>query len=140
MRETEFLAALARRSGCGILLDINNLYVNQFNHAEDAELALDDLVALPAGTIGEMHLAGHLDAGDDVTGRVLIDHHGAAVAEPVWALYESALRKLAGHGVPIPTLIEWDTDVPPLDTLLAERRRAIDHAWHALREPDHAIA
>ncbi|WP_342050754.1 MULTISPECIES: MNIO family bufferin maturase [unclassified Cupriavidus] len=151
MRETEFLAALARRTGCGILLDINNLYVNQFNHAEDAQCALDDLADLPAGTIGEIHVAGHLAAGDDATGRVLIDHHGAPVAEPVWALYEAALRKLCcGEGVAIPTLIEWDTDVPPLDVLLEERRRAIDHAWHAMRphavdpriakETGHAIA
>ncbi|RLK33560.1 MNIO family bufferin maturase [Cupriavidus plantarum] len=146
MKETEFLAALARRTGCGILLDINNLYVNQFNHGEDAHRALDDLAALSTGTIGEIHLAGHLEAGDDATGRVLIDHHGAAVAEPVWALYEAAIARLCrGDGVAIPTLIEWDTDVPPLDVLLAERRLAVDHAWHAMRpvvtrEDGHAIA
>lgn len=132
MRETQFLAELARRSGCGILLDINNLYVNQFNHGEDAHVALDDLAQLPAGTIGELHLAGHLAQGD-----VLIDHHGARVADAVWQLYEAAVQRFAM----VPTLIEWDTDVPPLDVLLDERQRAIGHARHVLLQgDDHVIA
>jgi len=137
MRETEFLAALAQRTGCGILLDVNNLYVNQRNHGEDALAALDDLAALPAGTVGEMHLAGHLVDGD-----VLVDHHGARVADPVWRLYEAAVQRLARDGVlDVPTLIEWDTDIPPLDVLRDERQRAMDHAARALAsEVDHAPA
>lgn len=137
MRETEFLAALARRTGCGILLDLNNLYVNQFNHREDAQLALADMAALPAGTVGEIHLAGHLAQGD-----LLIDHHGARVAEPVWALYEAALRMLPRHGEgSVPTLIEWDTEVPPLSVLLDERQRAMTRAHRALRnEASHVIS
>lgn len=112
MSEAEFLAALAKRSGCGLLLDINNLYVNQCNHQEDALAAI---AALAVGSVGEIHLGGHL-----VTPLALIDHHGAAVAEPVWALYEAALRRFG----PVPTLIEWDTDLPPLDMLLDEAAKA----------------
>lgn len=112
MSEAEFLAELAARSGCGILLDINNLYVNQCNHGEDALAAI---AALAVGSVGEIHLAGHL-----VTPHAVIDHHGAAVAEPVWRLYEAALARFGA----VPTLIEWDTDVPPLAELLAEADKA----------------
>ncbi|MYN08097.1 MNIO family bufferin maturase [Pseudoduganella aquatica] len=112
MSEAEFLAALARRTGCGLLLDINNLYVNQCNHGEDALAAI---AAIAPGTVGEFHLAGHLATPDAV-----IDHHGAQVAAPVWALYEAALRRFG----PLPTLIEWDTDIPALDVLLAEADKA----------------
>ncbi|TWI65302.1 hypothetical protein IP91_02710 [Pseudoduganella lurida] len=110
--ETAFLAELARRTGCGILLDVNNLYVNQCNHGEDALAALG---AIPRGLVGEIHLGGHLVTADGV-----IDHHGAAIAEPVWTLYEAAIARFGA----VPTLIEWDTDVPPLDVLLAEAARA----------------
>lgn len=112
MSEAQFLAALSRRSGCQILLDINNLYVNQCNHGEDA---LRALTALAPGSVGEIHLAGHL-----VTPQAVIDHHGAAVSAPVWALYRAALRRFGA----LPTLIEWDTDVPALDILLAEAAKA----------------
>ncbi|NML31746.1 MNIO family bufferin maturase [Paraburkholderia antibiotica] len=114
--ETELLAELARRTGCGVLLDVNNLYVNQCNHGEDAWRALD---AFAPGMVRELHLAGH-----EVDGDVVVDHHGAAVAEPVWALYAQALRRFG----PVPTLIEWDTNLPPLDTLLDEARKARDVA------------
>ncbi|PLZ02404.1 hypothetical protein CY652_11010 [Burkholderia sp. WAC0059] len=110
--ETAFLAELARRTGCGVLLDVNNLYVNQCNHGEDALAAMD---ALPREAVGEVHLAGHR-----VTGAAVIDDHGSRVAPPVWALYEAALRRFGD----VPTLIEWDTDVPPLDILLDEARLA----------------
>ncbi|NVE00430.1 DUF692 family multinuclear iron-containing protein [Massilia sp. BJB1822] len=116
MSEAQFLAELVRRTGCGLLLDVNNLYVNQINHGEDALAAMD---ALPAGSIGEIHLAGHLR-----TPEVLIDHHGDKVAEPVWQLYEAALQRF---GV-LPTLIEWDTDIPALDILLAEAAQATHRA------------
>lgn len=112
MSEAEFLAELARRSGCGILLDVNNLYVNQRNHGEDA---LQAIAALAPGSVGEIHLGGHLETLDAV-----IDHHGAAVAAPVWALYRAALARF---GV-LPTLVEWDTDLPPLAVLLGEADQA----------------
>jgi uncharacterized protein (UPF0276 family) len=110
--ETELLAELARRTGCGVLLDVNNLYVNQCNHGEDALAAL---AALRPGDVGEIHLGGHL-----VTPAALVDHHGAAVAPEVWALYRAALARFGR----VPSLIEWDTDIPPLEMLLDEAREA----------------
>ncbi|MGO4478543.1 DUF692 family multinuclear iron-containing protein [Massilia sp. 2TAF26] len=116
MSEAEFLAALARRTGCGILLDVNNLYVNQCNHGEDALAALDALSSLaPPGAVGELHLGGHL-----VAGHAVIDHHGDRVAPPVWALYREALARFGA----VPALIEWDTDVPALEVLLEEAAMA----------------
>ncbi|NNG24497.1 MNIO family bufferin maturase [Telluria aromaticivorans] len=112
MSEAQFLAELARRTGCAILLDVNNLYVNQHNHGEDALAAI---AALPVGSVGEIHLAGHL-----ATPLALVDHHGAAVAEPVWELYRAALQRFGR----VPTLVEWDADIPPLDVLLAEAAKA----------------
>lgn len=112
MSEAEFMAALARRTGCGLLLDVNNLYVNQCNHGEDALAAL---AAIAPGTVGEIHLAGHL-----VTPDAVIDHHGAAVDPQVWALYQAALARFGRQ----PTLIEWDTDIPALEVLLGEARKA----------------
>lgn len=112
MSEAEFLAELARRTGCGVLLDVNNFYVNQHNHGEDALAAI---AVLPVGSVGEIHLAGHL-----ATPLALVDHHGAAVAEPVWELYRAALARFGR----VPTLVEWDADVPPLEILLAEAARA----------------
>ncbi|WEF35802.1 MNIO family bufferin maturase [Pseudoduganella chitinolytica] len=112
MGEAAFLNALARRTGCGLLLDINNLYVNQCNHGEDALAAL---AAIDPGLVGEIHLGGHR-----VTPGAVIDDHGSAVAEPVWQLYEAALRRFGA----VPTLVEWDSDVPPLPVLLAQAQRA----------------
>lgn len=113
--EAEFLNELAARSGCGILLDVNNLYVNQRNLAVDAAAQID---AIAPQHVGEIHLAGHL-----VTPTVLIDHHGAQVASEVWTLYARALRRCGR----VPTLIEWDTDLPPLDVLLEEAALATRH-------------
>jgi uncharacterized protein len=112
MSEAEFLAELVRLTGCGVLLDVNNLYVNQRNHGEDALAAL---ATLPVGCVGEIHLAGHLE-----TDRAVIDHHGAAVAGPVWSLYRAALERFGR----VPTLVEWDTDIPDLDVLLREAAQA----------------
>ena len=112
MSEAQFLAALAARTGCGLLLDINNLYVNQCNHGEDALAALQ---AIAPGTVGELHLGGHL-----VTPQAVIDHHGVAVAAPVWQLYQAALERFGA----VPTLIEWDTDIPPLAVLMEEAAKA----------------
>ena len=116
MSEAEFLNLLVQRTGCGILLDINNLYVNQVNHGESAQEALTTLQLLPANSIGEIHLAGHL-----VTDTGLVDHHGCRVDPAVWSLYEQA-RHIFGDQ--IPTLIEWDTDIPALQTLLDEAGQA----------------
>ncbi|MBB3256116.1 hypothetical protein F4827_000942 [Paraburkholderia bannensis] len=110
--EAAFLAELARRTGCGVLLDVNNLYVNQRNHGEDA---LEAISALPREIVGELHLAGHR-----VTPAAVIDDHGARVAPEVWSLYDAALHRFGA----VPTLIEWDTAVPPLDVLLDEARQA----------------
>lgn len=112
MSEAEFMAELASRTGCALLLDVNNLYVNQCNHGEDALAAI---AAIAPGSVGEIHLAGHL-----VTPQAVVDHHGDVVAEPVWALYKAALARFGR----LPTLIEWDTDVPALDVLLGEARKA----------------
>jgi uncharacterized protein (UPF0276 family) len=120
MGETDFLARLARRTGCGVLLDVNNLYVNQCNHGEDAGAAMDALAGLVPG---EIHLAGHL-----VTPESVIDHHGDRVAPAVWDLYAEAVRRF---GV-VSTLIEWDTDIPPLEVLLDEAARARRAAREAL--------
>ena len=113
--EAEFLAELARRTGCGVLLDVNNLYVNEINHGEDPVAAIAAIAALPPGSVGEIHLGGHL-----VTEVGLVDHHGDRVAPPVWDLYRAALARFGA----VPTLVEWDTDLPALDVLLDEAARA----------------
>ncbi len=110
--ELEFIAELARRTGCGVLLDINNLYVNAINHGFDALHAFD---ALRKETIREIHLAGHSSAAD-----CLIDDHGSRVTAKVWDLYSAAIQKFGQ----IPTLIEWDTDIPDLQVLLDEAHKA----------------
>jgi uncharacterized protein len=112
--EADFLAEVARRTGCGILCDVNNIYVNARNFGLDA---LGYLHALPAALIGEIHLAGHSEAED---ADILIDDHGCRVAEPVWQLYAEALRRFG----PVPALIEWDVNLPALEILLDEARHA----------------
>jgi len=112
--EEEFLAETARRTSCGILCDINNIYVSARNFAFDPIAYLD---ALPAEAIGEIHLAGHHVADDT---DILIDDHGSRIAQPVWELHAAALRRF---GL-VPTLIEWDTNLPPLNVLLGEARHA----------------
>lgn len=116
MTEWQFLAELAQRSGCGILLDVNNVYVSAQNHGFDADAYI---AALPTTLIQEIHLAGHT-AVDDDDGRLLIDTHDAPVADPVWELYR---RTIARTG-PLPTLIEWDSQLPALDRLITEARHA----------------
>ncbi|HVG81330.1 MAG TPA: DUF692 domain-containing protein [Methylomirabilota bacterium] len=114
--EPEFLGELARRTGCGLLLDLNNLYVSACNLGFDAGTAL---AGYPRERIAEIHLAGH--AVQEIDGVDLrIDDHGSAVPEPVWALYECALD-LVG---PRPTLIEWDTALPPPEVLLDQAELA----------------
>jgi uncharacterized protein (UPF0276 family) len=110
--EWEFVAQVAHRTGCGVLLDLNNVYVSASNHGFDASTYLR---AIPAAAVEEFHLAGHTD-----TGSLLIDSHGAPVGDAVWALYAEALERFGA----LPTLVEWDTDIPPLSVLLDEARKA----------------
>lgn len=114
--EPEFLCALVRQTGCGLLCDVNNIYVSGHNLGFDPAAYLE---ALPADALGELHVAGH--AVNDADGRsVLIDDHGSPVVEEVWTLYGRALARFG----PVPTLVEWDTNIPPLAVLLAEAARA----------------
>lgn len=112
MPEWEFLAAVAERADCGILLDLNNVFVSAHNHGLDAHKYVD---ALPSARIFEIHLAGPSESGE-----LLVDTHDSPVREEVWRLYERALRR---HG-PISTLIEWDDRIPPLAELAEEAGRA----------------
>lgn len=112
LNEWEFLAEVALAAGCGILLDVNNIYVSAVNHGFDA---LRYLSAIPRRAVQEIHLAGF-----DRLGDLLIDTHGKLVAEPVWALYREALARFGA----VPTLIEWDTDIPELGVLLGEAEKA----------------
>src|SRR5262249_51698001 len=120
MAEPEFLAALVKRTGCGLLCDINNIYVSARNLGFDPQ---PYLAALPVSAIGEFHLAGH--SVNQAEGQeILIDDHGSPVAAPVWALYRTANRRFG----PRPTLVEWDSRLPALCTLLeqaAGRRAAL---------------
>lgn len=113
--ETDFLGELVRRSGCGLLLDVNNVYVSSHNLGEDPLVYLD---SFPLHAVTEIHLAGH--APDDTGTALLIDSHDAPVADPVWSLYRHVLSRAGVR----PTLIERDGDVPSFTTLLAERERA----------------
>jgi uncharacterized protein (UPF0276 family) len=125
--EAEFIREVACRTGCGILCDVNNIYVSAWNFGFDP---FDYLEALPIAAIGEIHLAGHLTA-EDVD--ILIDDHGSRVAQPVWELHAAALRRFG----PVPTLIEWDTDLPALGVLLDEAHHA-EKLAHADRRADAA--
>ncbi len=112
MPEWEFLSQIARRADCGILLDVNNIYVSARNHGFSADAYL---AGVPVDRVAQYHLAGHWDRGD-----ILIDTHEGQVSEPVWELYRKAVRRFGE----VPTLIEWDEGVPELDVLLAESARA----------------
>lgn len=122
--EAAFLNALAEKTGCGILLDVNNLYVNQCNHGADAIAMIE---AIAPRHVLEIHLAGHMR-----TDLATVDHHGARVSAEVWALYARALRR-CGH---VASLIEWDTNVPALDVLLDE----VSHARSASHEATDLVA
>lgn len=114
--EHEFLGELVRRTGCGLLCDVNNVFVTCGNLGQDPAAYL---AALPSDAIGEIHLAGH--SSNDVDGRIiLIDDHGSRVSPEVWDLYGQAVARFG----PRPTLIEWDTDIPVLPVLLDEAARA----------------
>jgi uncharacterized protein (UPF0276 family) len=117
MSEVEFLREVVQRTACGLLLDVNNVFVQATNHGFEPRAYLD---SFPAEHVGEIHLGGHAEDQDDDGSALLIDDHGRAVADPVWGLYAHALARTG----PTPTLIEWDNDVPSWPTLLAEAARA----------------
>jgi uncharacterized protein len=129
--EEQFLGELVRRTGCQLLLDVNNVFVNALNQQSimprDRAFALHEatvfLDGLPASAVGEMHLAGHCEMAD-----IVIDDHGSAVCEEVWQLYQHAVRR-SGDA---PALIEWDTAIPEIDVLLAQAERADKTALEAL--------
>jgi uncharacterized protein (UPF0276 family) len=117
MDEVTFLTEIARRTGCGLLLDVNNVFVSATNQNWDARAYID---AFPLDAVGEIHLGGHDEDMDDHGAPLLIDSHGREVVDPVWALYAHTIARSG----PRPTLIEWDTDVPDWPTLRAEAERA----------------
>lgn len=117
LSEIEFIAEIARRTGCGLLLDVNNVFVSCRNHNMDPDAYID---TFPVEHVGEIHLAGHDERRDDTGAPLLIDAHGSPVINRVWKLYERAIS-LTG---PVPTLIERDANVPPIADLLAEASRA----------------
>ena len=115
--EIEFLKEIVKRTGCGLLLDVNNVYVSCTNHQRNPESYIDKF---PIEAVGEIHLGGHAPDEDDLGNPLLIDAHDREVIEDVWTLYERTISKCG----PIPTLIEWDNDVPSWDVLYAEAMRA----------------
>jgi len=120
LTEWEFLAALVAQADCGLLLDVNNVYVSARNHGFDPH---EYITALPADRVGQVHLAGHDDRGTH-----LLDTHDHPVADPVWDLYALAIERFG----PVSTLIEWDDAIPPLEVLLAERDKAAALAQRTL--------
>jgi uncharacterized protein (UPF0276 family) len=115
--EADFIAEVVRRSGCGLLLDVNNVYVSCVNHQRDPLAYLD---ALPLHAVGEIHLAGFAEDCDSLGDRLLIDDHGAPIDQAVWSLYRQVLQRIG----PIATLIERDNQVPSFEVLLAEAQHA----------------
>jgi uncharacterized protein (UPF0276 family) len=131
--ETTFLTELAARSGCGLLVDVNNIYVNALNErlagstADAALSCIQWLDQIPPHAVGELHVAGHVNCGD-----VVIDDHGSRVSGEVWQIYRHAQQRFGG----VPALVEWDTDIPPLAVLLGEaaKARAISNANENISE------
>lgn len=119
LAEPDFFNQLTRQTGCGLLLDVNNLVVNALNESRDEARAVQTacawIDAVDAASVGELHLAGY-HAGEDI----VIDDHGSAVHEPVWQVFRHAVQRLG----PRPSLVEWDTDLPSLDVLMAEAAKA----------------
>jgi uncharacterized protein (UPF0276 family) len=115
--EADFIAEIAQRTGCALLLDVNNVFVSATNHGYDPRAYL---AAFPLDRVGEIHLAGHAPQSDEDGRPLLIDDHGSPIIEDVWALYADVIAKTG----PLPTLIERDNDVPPLAAIVAQARRA----------------
>ncbi len=117
LAEIDFLTEITQRTGCGLLLDVNNVFVSAVNQQTDADSYID---GFPLHLVGEIHLGGHEDDADESGAPLLIDSHSREVIDPVWALYERTVMR----GGPKPTLIEWDNDVPDWPVLASEARRA----------------
>lgn len=131
--EAQFLSEVVARTGCGLLLDVSNAYVCGVNHGSDPMALID---GLPLHAVGEIHLAGFAVDGDGDAAPLLIDDHGSAVHEAVWDLYRRVIDRLG----PTPTLVEWDNDVPPLASLLAQAGRAdAVMATRAEKQPLHRL-
>ena len=135
MSETDFIRAVARRTGCGLLLDVNNVFVSAINHGFPA---LDYLSDFPLANVDEIHLAGHAEQSDDEGEPLLIDSHDGPVADAVWKLYEIVVSRCG----PVPTLVEWDSNIPDWPVLKAEAAaaQAILDRCHILGEGRHAAA
>ena len=135
MSETDFIRAIAQRTGCGLLLDVNNVFVSATNQGFSA---LEYLADFPLSRVGEIHLAGHAEQADDEGDLLLIDSHDGPVADAVWKLYAIVI----GQCGPIPTLIEWDSNIPDWPILKAEAAAAqaiLDrHASITVRGQSHA--
>jgi len=134
MSEADFIRAVARRTGCGLLLDVNNVFVSATNHGFSAQ---DYLANFPLAAVGEIHLAGHAQQSDDEGDPLLIDSHDRPVADAVWRLFESVVEQAPA----IPTLIEWDGDIPEWARLRAEAAAAqaiLDRAAARHARPGHA--
>ena len=117
IEETEFLAEVARRTGCGLLLDVNNVFVAATNHQMDASAYLK---RFPVQWVREIHLSGHSETIDDAGAPLLIDSHDTPVKDPVWALYADLIGRIG----PVASLVEWDNDVPEWPVLRAEAEAA----------------
>jgi uncharacterized protein (UPF0276 family) len=117
MSETDFIREVVRRTGCDLLLDVNNVFVSATNHGYSALAYLTDF---PLGHVGEIHLAGHSEQADDEGDLLLIDSHDGPVADAVWKLFEIVI----GQCGPIPTLVEWDSNIPDWPVLKAEAAAA----------------
>lgn len=136
MSESEFIRAIVRRTGCGLLLDVNNVFVSATNHGTSA---LDYLADFPLADVGEIHLAGHAEQADDEGALLLIDSHDGPVADGVWRLFEIVL----GRCGPRPTLVEWDSNIPDWPVLKAEATAAQNlldrHAGRSITDWRHAV-
>jgi uncharacterized protein len=135
MRETDFIRSVARRTGCGLLLDVNNVFVSATNHGF---AALDYLSDFPLAGVAEIHLAGHARQSDDEGDLLLIDSHDGPVADAVWKLFEIVISQCG----PVPTLVEWDSNIPDWPILKAEAAAAqkILDRYHNVGEGHHAAA
>jgi uncharacterized protein (UPF0276 family) len=136
MSETDFIRSVAARTGCGLLLDVNNVFVSARNHGFSA---LDYLAEFPLARVGEIHLAGHAEQVDDEGDLLLIDSHDGPVADAVWALYEIVIERCGG----VPTLVEWDGNIPDWPVLQAEAAAAqaiLDRVGQAARRGERHAA
>jgi uncharacterized protein len=131
MSETDFIRAIAERTGCGLLLDVNNVFVSATNHGFSA---LEYLSDFPLARVGEIHLAGHAEQSDDEGDLLLIDSHDGPVADAVWKLFDIVVSRCG----PVPTLVEWDSNIPDWPVLRAEAiaAQAILDRYKAIALPD----